>query len=55
MTSDWPARIHAALRSGSETQMKQLYRELIDEQGPEAGGRLWLEVISAWDHSAVTG
>jgi hypothetical protein len=55
MTSPWRDRIRDALGSGSEAQMQAVYRALIDDMGPEAGGRLWLEVISAWDHSAVTG
>lgn len=55
MTSDWPSRIREALSSGSETTMQQVYRELIDDQGSDVGGRIWLEVVSGWDHSAVTG
>lgn len=55
MTSSWREQIQDALSSGSEARMRETYRTLIDELGAEDGGRLWLEVISAWDHSAVTG
>ena len=55
MTMDWRTEIIRALGSGSEQDMKQVYSSLISALGPDVGGRLWLEVVSGWDSSAITG
>jgi hypothetical protein len=55
MIDEWPERIRLALQSGSEGEMRQAHSDVLAELGPTEGGRVWLEVISGWDSSAVTG
>jgi hypothetical protein len=55
MADEWPDRIRAALGSGSEDAMRRVHADLIAELGDTDGGRIWLEAISGWDSSAVTG
>lgn len=54
-TQTWRAAVIAALRSDDTTALGDLYRLKVQEIGSELATREWLEIVSAWDSSAVTG
>lgn len=54
-TQAWRASVIAALRSDDTTALGYLYRLKVTEVGSEAASKQWLEIVSAWDSSAVTG
>ena len=51
----WRAAVLAALRSDDTTTLGDLYRLKVQEIGSELATQKWLELVSAWDSSAVTG
>jgi hypothetical protein len=54
-TQTWRAAVIAALLSDDTTALGDLYRLKVQEIGSELATREWLEIVSAWDSSAVTG
>lgn len=51
----WRVAVLAALRSDDTTTLGDLYRLKVQEIGSELATQKWLELVSAWDSSAVTG
>lgn len=51
----WRAAVIAALLSDDTAALGDLYRLKVKEIGSVAASQQWLEIVSAWDSSAVTG
>lgn len=53
--SEWDVRVRLALEAQNTDELGELFNELVDSMGSEKASHVWLEAMSAWDSSAVTG
>lgn len=53
--AQWEDRVRAALLDQNTNLMGALYAELRSKYQPSLASRIWLEAVSGWDSSAVTG
>ncbi len=53
--AQWEDRVRCALLDQNTKLMGALYAELRAKYQPPLASRIWLEAVSGWDSSAVTG
>lgn len=52
---DWRTKVRLALRMSDTEALGALFISKVHEVGIEKASQEWLEIISGWDASAVTG
>lgn len=55
LLADWRRRVALANGAGDTESLAVLFDEVRALAGPERASQLWLEAMSAFDASAVTG
>ena len=51
----WRDRVRAAQATSHSVALRSLYAELVTNMGDEQASQVWLEEMSGWDASAITG
>lgn len=51
----WRDRVRAAQATSDSAALRSLYAEVVVSMGDERASQIWLEEMSGWDASAITG
>ena len=51
----WRDRVRAAQATANSAALLALYDELVKSMGDKKASHVWLEEMSGWDASAITG
>ncbi len=51
----WRNAVVSALQTDDATRLGELFNLRVEEIGTEKATQAWLEIVSGWDSSAVTG